>query len=68
MKFNKILFFAGKEISKGALQAVGGIFMYVIVLMFILKYFFSDENKKGVRNAMYAKTPGLYKAVEPSNS
>jgi hypothetical protein len=60
--YNKTLKFVGKEISKGLLQATGGIALYLLVFWFILsKYFKTDR----LETALYAKTPGLYNLVNP---
>ncbi len=60
----RALRFAGKEMSKGALQAIGSIVIYVLVLWAVYSNFFSPNSRDTLDTALRLKAPGMSRVVD----
>ena len=58
---------AGKEVLKGGLNAVGGIFVYALFLLVVLGMLRGPIGDK-MRGVVFAKSPYLSNAIAPNNA
>jgi hypothetical protein len=58
--------FVGKELAKGALNAVGGIIIYALAMWVILSNVLGARETATIHQAIQMRTPGLAMAQDTS--
>jgi hypothetical protein len=63
-KIRRVMRFVGSHIAKGALQAVGGIAIYLLVLYLIMSNFFSRKHASAIDDALMMRSPGMKRVMD----